>query len=158
MRISRTITITSLIALSASLVIVTSLSAAGANQGKPVHSVSKKSETSYSAAIEHPTWSFGCSSTTGAWNFRIDGIQVIDSTGRPWNGSTGPWAITFFGSGAVPFSQSATLQQNNSNGLFEATKTGTSANAGASCFKGATITVVGFSNHEEPLLLDGTLN
>jgi hypothetical protein len=161
MRTLKSITLIALLVAIGAFMPVVASPSAEASSGKTVHHVTKKSEANYSVAIEHPAWTFGCSATTGIWYFTIDGVQVIDSAGHPWNDSTGPWTVTFFAAdtaGPVPFSQIATLNQNKSNGLFEATKRGTSTDASSWCIKGAKVSVVGFSTGEEPLLLDGTLN
>src|SRR5271155_4283741 len=72
--------------------------AAGASSGSGVHAVSKESETNDSSAVEDPTWGFNCSATSGSWHFEINDVQVIDASGHPWNGSSGPWSVTFFAS------------------------------------------------------------
>jgi hypothetical protein len=161
MRTLRLITVVALLVSIAAFMPVVAGQFAEASSGQTVHHVTEKSETNYSVAIENPTWTFSCSATTGTWYFAIDGVQVIDSAGHPWNDSTGPWTVTFFAAdqaGPVPFSQIATLNQNKSNGLFEAAEKGTSTDTSSWCIKGATVSVVGFSTGEEPLLLDGTLN
>lgn len=142
--------------------IVTAGTAGAASVAKAptTHAVTQSSKANYSSAVERPTWSFSCDSATHAWRFSIDDVQVIDSTGRTWGGTEGPWSVGFFatrGAGAVPFSSTATLQQNTTNGLFTATASGTSSAAGRWCQKGASVTVEAFSGAEQPLLLDGTL-
>ena len=161
MRIPRSIVVIAALLVAGAVWMAVGTGRADATTGSTAHSVSKASETNYSGAVEDPSWTFSCTAATGAWHFAITGVQVIDASGHPWNRSSGPWHLTFFAAdaaGPVPFSELATLQQNKTNGLFEATKSGTSTNARTWCVKGAAVSVVGFSNDAEPLLLDGTLS
>lgn len=156
--------------LSKSIVVIVSFVVAGlawavvaahaAQATSTVHSVSKGTETNYSSAVEDPTWGFTCTVATGAWQFEINDVQVIDSAGHPWDNSTGPWKLTVFGGkDNVGFSGFAHLEQNRTNGLFESVTHGTAAHGSTWCAEGVVISVVGFSSGDsEPLLLDGTLN
>ena len=137
--------------------------ASGASASATSHSVTDASKTNFSSAVEHPSWSFSCNSATKAWRFSINGVQVIDAAGKPWNQNdrvTGPWRIGFFAApaaGPIPFSRVAKLSQNTTNGLFTASVSSTAANAATWCQTGTSVSVVGMSGADEPLLLDGTL-
>ena len=138
--------------------------AQGAEAGGHSHSVTLASETNYSSAVEKPVWTFSCNSAGDTWKFSINEVQVIDSAGRPWDQDarrSGPWSITVFAAvspGPVPFSETETMAQNHTDGLFGVTVASSSSNASKWCQTGATVSVVGFSGPSEPLLLDGTLS
>ena len=138
--------------------------ASGAAASGTSHAVTAASKSNFSSAMEHPSWSFSCNSATKTWRFAINGVQVIDAASKPWNQNnrvTGPWRINVFASttaGPIPFSRVAKLGQNTTNGLFTATVASTAANAATWCQTGTSVSVVGFSGSDEPLLLDGTLS
>jgi hypothetical protein len=143
------------------------LAVAFSNQAVAVgssHTVTAASKANYSSAVERPIWNFSCNPGTRTWKFSIDDVQVIDSTGRPWNqhGSlAGPWSVTVWSSpaaGPVPFSRVGVLTQNHTDGLFTFTGTGAASNAASFCVTGGSVTVVAFSGTSQPLLLDGTLS
>jgi len=137
--------------------------ASGAAASGTAHSVTDASKANFSSAAERPSWNFSCNSATKAWRLSINGVQVIDAAGKPWNQNnrvTGPWRISFFASpaaGPIPFSRVAKLSQNTTNGLFTASVSSTAANAATWCQTGTSVSVVGMSGSDEPLLLDGTL-
>ncbi len=149
------------LATAGSVVVATAGSAnAGTMAAGTTHSVTQGSKMNYSTAVERPSWSFTCDSASHKWSFAINDVQVFDSTGETWGGTEGPWSIGVWsspGAGPVPFNASAKLHQNSTNGLFEASATGTSSNAATWCQSGASVTVDAFSGSAQPLLLDGTL-
>ena len=125
------------------------------------HAVTTASKSNYSSAVERPTWNLSCNSSTKTFTFTINNVQVIDASGKPWNHNNGPWTVTFWAAtqaGPVPFSRYATLHQNTTNGLFTGKVSATAKNAATWCQTGASVSVVGFSGGDEPLLLDGTLS
>ncbi len=146
-------------ALGATAVCLTGISGV-ATAAATSHQVSHASQQNYSTAVEKPAWSFACDSASKSWTFTINEVQVFDATGHTWNRSQGPWSVGVFAStkaGPVPFSTSATLHQNQRDGLFTAHTSGHASNAATWCQAGASVTVYAFSGHAQPLLLDGTL-
>lgn len=141
------------------LSLVATAGLAGAAGTSTAHAVTPSSKANYSSAVEAPVWSFSCDSATHEWTFVINDVQIIDA-GHTWNGTQGPWSVGVWATtsaGPVPFNGSATLHQNNTNGLFKGRASGTSANAATWCRTGASVTVDAWSGNDEPLLLDGTL-
>jgi hypothetical protein len=128
------------------------------------HAVTAASKANYSSALERPTWNFSCDPSSGLWKFSINDVQIIDSTGSPWNQDgtlAGPWSVTVWSAptaGPVPFSRVRSLSQNATNGLFSFNGTGPASNAATWCVTGGSVTVVAFSGNTQPLLLDGTLS
>jgi len=128
------------------------------------HAILASSKTNFSAAFERPTWNLSCDTSTKAWTFSINNVQVINSHGHPWldsaNGQRGPWHVTVFsgppGGGAVHFSPVLVLKQNSTNGLFGAKSKGRDATIADWCSKGNGASVTAFSGSEQSLLLDGT--
>lgn len=126
------------------------------------HRLVAGSVQNFSAAFEAATWTFTCDTTTTAWTFAIDNVQVMDSHVHPWddavNGTRGPWHVGMFTGGGPVFNVVATLHQNRTNGLFRAQATGHDPNITTWCQSHATLTAFAFSGHEQPLLLDATLS
>jgi hypothetical protein len=151
-----------LLATGAPLLVATATTAGAAGSTPPAttHSVTAGSKANYSSAVERPSWSFSCDSASHKWSFSLNDVQVFDSTGHTWGDTQGPWSVGVFattGAGPVPFSITAHLRQNTTNGLFEAIATGSSSSAATWCQAGSSLTVEAFSGSAQPLLLDGTL-
>ena len=117
------------------------------------------SQTNFSAAPEHPTWSLSCDTATKAWSFSIHGVRLLDSKGQVWLPKNGPWYVDVWSAdaaGPVPWSVNVRLKKNAANGLFDGAASGKDAKIDLRCKTGSGATVTAFSDSEQSLLLDGT--